>query len=501
VAIIGNNADTLLRGLSDFWLRFFQDVGDLQAAYEGAEILMGQAYLDLLSAVLNQSVIETPLFNKKYYTQITVREDQLTWREGAGSDVSGWLLKTGRYGKLPSLQNKVFSPTAALEAELDYQILDDQLLFLIDPTNPPIQGYAQRPVDILCGGFFKADSVVDWTALDVKKGDTLEVTAPGRTARQFTITLVKPDYLALSTETPSPSVPTGATETVYSWNIQRDDSAGNPVGSLPADTTLTGHFSPAGPVQVYELSLWAVDAAVDEHELHRVYGHLFGASQNSSEAYRAFIRGLMQLYALGPAIDRIESAMNVAAGLSVVRDDGEVLMNYSNDTDAQRVTTDKRVYVYPIGLPMRTDVIDPANFGVLTFRVFEPLTTAVQVVDHLKDPFWWHGIIIPEELMPGRDTTDRTATPQLFELKYGTTYRARYGDVGLRYGATEDGLVRSNVHRHCAAFILTDRYLKHHMFAVKVDSTLTALGSSLISDLQSILREMKPSYTAIYLTT
>ena len=81
MALIGNNADTLLNGLSSFWHRFFRDIKDIQVAYEGTEILLGQVYLDLLSDVLNTSVVEAPLFRKEYYKLITIREDQIVFKE------------------------------------------------------------------------------------------------------------------------------------------------------------------------------------------------------------------------------------------------------------------------------------------------------------------------------------------------------------------------------------------------------------------------------------
>jgi hypothetical protein len=81
MALIGNNADTLLNGLSAFWHRFFRDIGDIQATYEGTEILLGQVYLNFLSDVLNTNIVETPLFRKEYYKLITVREDQVVFHE------------------------------------------------------------------------------------------------------------------------------------------------------------------------------------------------------------------------------------------------------------------------------------------------------------------------------------------------------------------------------------------------------------------------------------
>lgn len=81
---------------------------------------------------------------------------------------------------------------------------------------------------------------------------------------------------------------------------------------------------------VLELGMWAPDALIDKYHLYFSYGYLIDRIQHSSEAYRALIRGLFQLFMLGPTLERFESAINVAAGLSVIRDDGEIFLDYES---------------------------------------------------------------------------------------------------------------------------------------------------------------------------
>jgi hypothetical protein len=113
-------------------------------------------------------------------------------------------------------------------------------------------------------------------------------------------------------------------------------------------------------------------------------------------------------------------------------------------TGVQRVTTTRAVYDIPIGVPMRTDVMDAASRGVLTFGAFEALTRAFRVVDYLEDPTWWHRVTIPEELMPGSGSR-RTVTPELVEHVYGSLDGAQVGDEGLFYGGDDEG--RSSARR------------------------------------------------------
>ena len=141
MALIGNNADTLLHGLSAFWHRFFRDIGDIQATYEGTEILLGQVYLNFLSDVLNTSVVEAPLFRKEFYKLITIREDQLVFHEKGTNlpDAPGLQFYGNRgtdryvytsdtfFGAIPHLQDTIFAPATSLEEGVDYRVAGGEL--------------------------------------------------------------------------------------------------------------------------------------------------------------------------------------------------------------------------------------------------------------------------------------------------------------------------------------------------------------------------------------
>lgn len=89
---------------------------------------------------------------------------------------------------------------------------------------------------------------------------------------------------------------------------------------------------------VTEMGVWAPDALVDEYHLYFTYGYLINRIQTSSEAYRSLIRGLFQLFMLGPTLERFESAINIVASLPVIRDDGEIFLRY--ESGALRSGTD-----------------------------------------------------------------------------------------------------------------------------------------------------------------
>lgn len=79
-----------------------------------------------------------------------------------------------------------------------------------------------------------------------------------------------------------------------------------------------------------EIPFWAPDVLVDHNILFTNFGYLLSFQKPSSESYRAFLRGVSQLFLIGPTLERFESALNVMAGYPVIRDDGEVLIDYDD---------------------------------------------------------------------------------------------------------------------------------------------------------------------------
>lgn len=81
---------------------------------------------------------------------------------------------------------------------------------------------------------------------------------------------------------------------------------------------------------VRQVAFWGTEVLLDQETLYKNFGNLLSFKHPSSEQYRAFLRGVSQLFVLGPALERFESALNVMANLPVIRDDGEVLRAYDD---------------------------------------------------------------------------------------------------------------------------------------------------------------------------
>jgi len=586
--IIGNNGRAFLHGLSDFWLRFFKDLGDVEASYEGMSVMLGQTYLNMLSDVLNTAVVDTPLFKQEYYKLITVREDQVVMVDEGIPGLERWRVATEHlYGKLPYLQNKVFSPTAGYEDPIDYELAPNAIHFKADPTEPVLNGFASRDVTIAITGAFTAPSVANWVTAGVRKGDVLVANRSLGAIHDASLN-ISPDPLGtvrfdiMKVEQGRLLLRAGGTLpqdlTNHSWRVERALVGGGFAAGLPdSNSVWDGLFVTTTAAQVRELALWAVDAWYDDDRLYSVYGHYFGPKQPSSEAYRALVQGLMQLYVLGPVVDRIESALNVMAGFPVIRDDDEVLLSYTDGlddsgvdgsvngavftapsaafteqdvggfvevldagnavnigvfevlsllsstsvivrtpnafvieagltwefsrTDLQTVETSREVYTYPRRVPMRADVVNPANWGTLTFRAFDALTTATVVTDYVKDPTWWFNKLLPTSIIDRGLASDRVLSPALLPNVVGEQGAFIVGDPGFYIGASEEGIVPANpnqpIYHHRAAFILMDRFLKTHYWSITLDENID-LSGSLIAEMQKILQDVKPADSMLY---
>jgi hypothetical protein len=416
--------------------------------------------------------------------------------------------------------------------------------------------------------------------------------------------------------------------------------------------------------KVTEIGVWAVDALVDRYHLYFTFGYLIDKASVSSEAYRSLIRGLFQLFMLGPTLERFESAINTVATLPVIRDDGEVLLSYSNGasqsgidgvfdglnrhftsataaftqesvnsqlfaasgynvgrtftietvlsaneiilaelptsdtavsweltaTGTHSITTSRTTYTLPRSIGVKGKYTTPANWGVLSLRAFEVISSAFTVTDYVETPRWWEDARIPHVLLPDYEAARRQSTPVLFENIIDPADDARVGDPGLFVDADDEGNIisrpsilsgvggvlygdplyptrntevffeaptlaltgddrgnyiqfdyphagveyrivtiisptRAKVEayyaappngttpgpwnklagilpmRHTAAYLILDRFLKHHLFFVAFDAALFQLiDVDLVGDLNTYVFEAKPTYTYLVLS-
>jgi hypothetical protein len=189
---LGDYPSTLLYGLSDFWVRFFRDVPDLEAYYQASEMALGEAYLDLLTTVLNVSVLDAPVFDKEDWRIFFIRETDLQFLAGVSPLDDRFLYDMPSSAvEVSFLQNTIFEPTVAYEKDVDFEVenTDGYIRFKEDPFRQiqdvttgdwiPDKGVAWRYLNVQTGNkFLDRRRDVNWLDdSDVKRGDTLRILA------------------------------------------------------------------------------------------------------------------------------------------------------------------------------------------------------------------------------------------------------------------------------------------------------------------------------------
>jgi hypothetical protein len=497
---IGDRRSSLLSGLSGFWQKFFRDTEDLEAFYQASEEYLGQVYLDMLSAILNIGIIDTPVFNKEFWRLFLIDETQVNFHEGdTVAEDRFWYDMPTTEVSTDFLQNAIFDPDIIYERGVEFDVVgnDGYVRFYSDPfrgmqnTNGewlPRAGIGWRTIQKAVGNqFTDMDRTGNWDDdSDVRRGDTLRLLAypgtlvqegtagdiivgsphilqdfvslnsslcmegdiiivhdaaspdelfngvyvMGRTtwagqveldatfyvpgassttslkwqhyravyykpARDFEVDYFDKNYIVGSADNPYPldvpapiiyavvrDIPTGtilgatinaAPETVFGYKHlvpgsvhvyatvddppirQAEEGVDYTIDYLhgrlhqlnfatPLQGVMTcdyqykkevlyaggGMISAKDVGRVKQLSLWAPETLVDRFTLYYNYGSMLNRFSVSSESYKELLRGIMYLYVSGPVFERIESALNVAAGYPLIQTEGEILAAYDN---------------------------------------------------------------------------------------------------------------------------------------------------------------------------
>lgn len=142
MANYNDNVQGFIESLSDFWLLYFKEIDQLKVLYQGTEILVGQAYLDTLSLLLNNSIQDTPLFNKELFKLLTIKETDIRFLQRSNPERNRYTyVLPDALVNANSLHNKILSVTGSLDKGVDYDIDEDLRAFKFhyDPLNAYIQ--------------------------------------------------------------------------------------------------------------------------------------------------------------------------------------------------------------------------------------------------------------------------------------------------------------------------------------------------------------------------
>jgi hypothetical protein len=200
---IPNSENNFILGLSDFWTKIFQEAPALAVMYDGMQLQVGQTYLDLLSDVLSISLQDVPLFSKRYYQYVPIREDQVRFVEGASRSDNRFVFTAPlQFTQLGSLMNRVVFPTVILEEKLDYDLNNGVVsfkknLFDVDGEGGAVFGVPQRTVQVQFPYDFFDVTVPDWKAKGVLPGDIFRIQFVRGVTVEVPIALVR-DRLVLA---------------------------------------------------------------------------------------------------------------------------------------------------------------------------------------------------------------------------------------------------------------------------------------------------------------
>jgi len=198
MAVFNDKIKSFVNGLSDFWLVYFKEIDQLDVFYRGAEILIGQTYLNLMSLLLNNSLQDTTIFNKEFFKLLQIRETDITFRKGTTPENHRYLFS------LPDnivfaqhLNNKILTSTAALDKDVDYHLNSDTrvLEFLYDPTN----AYRELTFGVLNSQFRVRSKLVTGDNIRVHLSDVGTALAIARTGFDITITYDGPAFTGTTT--------------------------------------------------------------------------------------------------------------------------------------------------------------------------------------------------------------------------------------------------------------------------------------------------------------
>lgn len=265
-----------IHALSDFWTVFFKDTTQIQTYFKGAEINLGQMYLELLETVLGTSLRHIPLFSKQYYRQFTIAEDALYYVEGPSASQDRWAHEPQgvMVHQIEALMNKIVAPTEVLEQPLHFQVRDNKVVFNVDLFNVDglSNSLANFPVRYVSRQFparFTDLGGRKWSTTGARIGDTFRFKIFGTVSKDTLTVLFDGDRAFLKTFTEeyktdieyrdfSVSVlrrgfdyeKSGVAITPYTTNVTRIDPGGPAEGTLLVGTStidLSGAANFKGP--------------------------------------------------------------------------------------------------------------------------------------------------------------------------------------------------------------------------------------------------------------
>ena len=322
------NDDFLFRSLGSFWTQIFRDREALKGYTQGQAEEIIQRYIDVIEAVKNYSVKDSPMLHTEKWKPIQLLKSQLN--------------------QVPF----VFEPNGAVfgvqpDAEEYYRGIMFKFGFKKEPNQDIFQYYIGNEFKTV--GFL-ADRVISPTEVYIHGSDYV--------------------------------LSNGAL--IFNKNIFEDSNLEKfeVIGEEGIPVTYVDKFG----VRQQEQSaiIWVYNAEIDVDYLFDNFGYIFDLYIADPEVYRAILEKLFATIVNGPTVANIKNLCAIALSCPFVLNAEEVVESVFEDASHKFVVTDKECYRIPL-----TSTLIPLVVGK-TLYAGQLLTTDVEYYDNSSSANgWW----------------------------------------------------------------------------------------------------------------
>ena len=367
--------DIFFQGISDFWLRYFEDSDVLSDLYGGSLYEIATSYQNLMLSLASLSLEDAPSTSRVAWRPFFIDENSIIAVSPSGDMEESKLDSTGFLVEIPMeirhftlLSNVPINPTSCFEVDYDFEIIlsDTRRLEELNGINPnvPLSGFFV---------FFKAISPFDEPRLDAPLHTHRFY--PGRlfpkkvTHQEYVVALEAADASVDFYTDPSTGQKVyydpvhtrvrvvyrgGGYRVANLEYISSSEVAGNfgeeaaatyknrlfvRPGGLPNTEHDVLFFSVGTNAPLYNnlvddtegsalsalrstriLAGWANEVQVDDFHMWHNFGYPFGNSLTaSSETYRSILRAIWNAYVNSASVERLEAICNALSGYPVFR--------------------------------------------------------------------------------------------------------------------------------------------------------------------------------------